>query len=87
MCVYLDGKDIKPRTAKEARALIGKRVRYLQSSDIDHSGRGYFFPRVGTVVAVHGKNIAMDHEHNWCVYISNLVEMVEVPSDGEEKLS
>jgi hypothetical protein len=41
----LEGQNIKPRTAKEAKALIGKEVIYLQTGDIDRSGRGYFFPR------------------------------------------
>jgi hypothetical protein len=86
MGIYLEGNDIKPRTAKEAKALIGKRVKYLQSSDVDKSGRGYFFPRVGTIVDVKGKNIAIDDKSNFCIFLSNLVEMTEVTGDGESKL-
>jgi hypothetical protein len=71
----LGGENIKPKTAKEARALIGKTVKYLQKSDIDKSGRGYFFPQVGTIAGVLRKEIAMDSPSNFIVSISNLVEM------------
>lgn len=74
---YLTGKLITPRTAKEARALIGKRVTYLRKADIDYSGRGLFFPRTGTIKAVFRKNIALDDEGNFELYMPDLVEMVE----------
>lgn len=75
--MYLEGQNIKPRTAKEARALIGTEVIYLQSADIDKSGRGYYFPRRGVIAAVVGRNIAVDHPENFVIYMSNLVEMVK----------
>lgn len=77
MSRYFEGEEnIAPRTAAEARALIGTRVKYLQGCDIDRSGRGYYFPRYGVVAAVHGREIAMDEPSNFCVSIGSLVEMV-----------
>ena len=74
--MLLTGTNCKPKTAKEARALIGKKVIYLMRSDIDSSGRGYFFPRHGTVVEVSGKNIAIDFKSNFVIHLSSLAEMV-----------
>jgi len=48
-----------PKTAAEAKALLGKRVKYLQEQDIDRSGRGLYFPRYGTVTGNKGKNIVI----------------------------
>lgn len=81
-CYYLEGENIKPATAKEARSLIGKRVRYLQRSDIDRSGRGFFFPRDGVIAAVQGREIAMDYPNNFVATISELVEMIEVRNEA-----
>ena len=78
-CRYLDGENITPATAAAARKLIGKRVEYLRDSDIDRSGRGYVFPRRGTIKAVHGRNIAIDHEENFIIHLNNLVDMRELP--------
>ena len=72
---YFEGENIKPRYASDARLLIGKRVKWLRSSDIDKSGRGYYFPRYGTVDDVHGRNVSIDG----CWYaFSGFVEMVEM---------
>ena len=80
MCQYFDGEiNIRPRTAEEARALIGKRVKYLQERDIDKSGRGYFSPQYGTIAAVARKEIAIDDRLNFVISLSNLVEMVLLP--------
>lgn len=74
---YFDGKEnIRPRTAAEARKLIGKRVVYLQQRDIDKSGRGYFYPQYGVVAAVVGRQIAMNEPTNFVVHLANLIEMV-----------
>lgn len=70
----LIGQSIKPKTAKQARELIGKQVTYLRNVDIDRSGRGYFFPQYGTVNDVHGRNMQIGED--W-IYISSLEEMVE----------
>ena len=74
---YLDGENIKPTTNAEAKKLIGKRVEYLRNCDIDRSGRGYIFPRTGTIVEVVGKNIDIDGN---MIHLSNIVEMVELVS-------
>lgn len=87
-CRYFEGKEnIRPKSATEARKLIGKRVAYLQERDIDKSGRGYFFPQYGTVVAVAGREIAMNEPTNFVVRISDLVEMVlfEEKTDAEDQ--
>ena len=74
--MYLQGENIKPRSTKEARALIGTKVIYLQKRDIDKSGRGYFFPQHGIIAGVNGRNIVIDDPYNYCVYLSDIVEMV-----------
>jgi ribosomal protein L35AE/L33A len=71
----LSGENIKPHTTREARALIGKSVTYLRESDIDHSGRGHYFPQKGTVVAVHGRNLAINDPNNFVAF-SEIAEMV-----------
>jgi ribosomal protein L35AE/L33A len=76
--MYLKGKNIKPSTASDAKKLIGKKVCYLTSADIDKSGRGYFFPRYGVIADVKGKNIAIDDADNLCLYMSEIEEMIEV---------
>lgn len=74
-CRYLTGENIAPKTAKEAKALIGKHVEYLQTRDIDRSGRGYIFPRYGTVTGVLRRDMDMDNNLSFDVSMSNLVEM------------
>lgn len=78
-CHLLEGKNRAPKTAKEARALIGVRVEYLRNQDIDRSGRGYFFPRKGAVEDVNGKNLAIDGD--WIAF-SRLRELVVL--EGED---
>lgn len=74
-CKYLTGENIAPRTSAEAKALIGKKVEYLQNRDIDKSGRGYFFPQTGVVRAVIRREIAIDDPTNFTISLSDLVEM------------
>ncbi|MFF2532457.1 hypothetical protein ACFVS2_26680 [Brevibacillus sp. NPDC058079] len=74
---YLNGENIKPANNAEAKKLIGKRVQYLRSTDIDRSGRGYIFPRTGTIVEVVRRNIDIDGN---MVHLSDIVEMVELVS-------
>ena len=73
-CRILEGENIAPRNAQEARALIGKQVRYLRNVDLDRSGRGYFFPRIGTVESVVGRELVIDGDY---VLRTRIVEMVE----------
>lgn len=72
-CKYLTGENIKPRTIKEARLLIGKRVSYLRDSDIDKSGRGYIFPQYGWIESAKGRHIVITGDY---VHMSNLREMI-----------
>lgn len=82
--LYFEGEEnIAPRTAAEARKLIGKKVKYLRDSDIDRTGRGYFFPRVGIVAGVYDRQIAMDQPENYCVHLSSLREMILLDPDPE----
>lgn len=75
-CYYLEGENIRPKLSSEAKALIGKKITWLSEQDIDKSGRGYFFPKYGTIVDVKGKNIAIDTPENWILYIGDIREMV-----------
>lgn len=75
-CQLLKGKNIAPRNHKEAKTLIGMKVCYLRETDIDKSGRGYFFPRHGTIANVSGRNIAIDYPENWVMVYSEIREMV-----------
>ena len=59
---------------KETKALVGKNIKYLQKRDIDHTGRGLFFPQYGTVEEVHGKNIMISGSWYW---IPDFVEYEE----------
>lgn len=54
-----------------AREMIGKKIRYLTTSDIDKSGRGYFFPRVGTISDFYRNQVCIDGNY---IYISNIIE-------------
>lgn len=72
---YLEGADITPKTVKQARELVGKRVKWVSRGDIDYSGCGYFFPQSGTVEEALGKNIMISGNWYW---IPSLVEMVEI---------
>lgn len=55
--MYLEGNHITLETPKQAKAYIGKQVQYLRGCDIDKSGRGYFFPKMGEVIEVYDRNI------------------------------
>ena len=74
-CRWLEGKNIAPKTAKDAKALVGKQVTYLRGCDIDRSGRGFYFPRSAMIMAASGKNIEIDNG-DWLA-IGAIVEMVE----------
>lgn len=77
-CRFLQGDNLAPSTAAKARALIGQRVTYLKTSDIDRSGRGYIFPRSGRVEGVTGRNLLIDGNY---IALSALEELVLIPSD------
>lgn len=79
LCKLLDdtSPNIAPTTAKEARALIGKRVEYLRECDIDKTGRGYVFPKRGTIIGQYSRNLEIDHAHNY-VWYPDIREMREL---------
>lgn len=60
-CRYLDGDAAPFRTAAQRKALVGKRIEYLRDCDIDRSGRGYFFPRIGIVESASGVALYLDN--------------------------
>lgn len=73
----LDGELLEINTIGERKKLVGKKIIYLRDSDIDKSGRGYYFPRVGVVDYVKGKDIFLDGGD--IVYSGDIVEMIEAP--------
>lgn len=75
---YLNGIQLK-KTTLILRENIGEKVQYLTSSNIDKSGRGYFFPRQGIITEVKGRNVFIDDKPIW---IPDIVEIV-LPPNGE----
>jgi hypothetical protein len=53
-----------PHTPSDVRKLIGKRIKYVRTTDTEPS-RGCFFPRYGTVKDVHSKNVLIDGNWEW----------------------
>lgn len=56
---YLEGEQIEINN-KNLKNYIGARIMYLRKADIDMTGRGYFFPRYGTVTEVHRNDVYVD---------------------------
>lgn len=81
-CRYLKGEKLDLSTAAKRRALVGKRVEYLRDSDIDKSGRGYFFPRVGTIEQAVGRQLCFLHD-DW-IMSADIVEMREITKEVAE---
>lgn len=81
-CVYLKGDNLAPLNAAKAKSLLGKKITFLRRSDIDRSGRGYFFPQSGVVSAVVGRNIAINDPNNFVCLYSEFVEVV-LCGDGQ----
>ena len=72
----LTGTNLAPLTTKKARELIGKKITYLRTFDIDQSGRGYFFARSGIVADVYKGNLAVDDKNNFIGTLKSFVEVV-----------
>lgn len=72
----LDGVDVKPKTTKDAKLLIGKRVQYLRNCDVDRTGRGLFFPRYNTIKNVSGRNLILEDEDS--LYFNDIIEMIVI---------
>ena len=77
-CFYLDGENVAPRTASEARTLVGKRVKYLSAGDLDESEGGNYPPSAGGSAGGSGRNIAIDNPANFAIYMPRLREMVVI---------
>ena len=79
----LDGESVVPRSAGDAKKLIGKYVRYLRHCDIDDSGRGYVFPQGGIVTDQYKRNLEINGN---LVRLSTFVEVNVIREATEEEL-
>lgn len=61
MARYFEGEIAPFQTISQRRALVGKTIRYLRDCDIDKSGRGYLFPKIGRVVEAYGVQLIFDN--------------------------
>lgn len=78
-CRYLEGENIAPRTVADAKKLIGIAVEYLPERDIDKSGRGYYFPRRGTIESARGREIVISGDY---LVMRNIREMILLPKEA-----
>lgn len=78
MLKYLKGKEIPKENLKD---FLNKRVIYLPTRDIDRSGRGYFFPRMGTITTLSRYNIDFDNDMEFHS-ISEVREFVEATEES-----
>jgi hypothetical protein len=62
MLTYLKGTEIRRDDLKK---YLGKKVVYLRNMDIDKSGRGYFFPRYGTITGFYRSNVEFDNNGSY----------------------
>jgi len=72
---HIKGEEFTDLTTKGFKTLIGKRIAYIRKQDIDKSGRGYYFPRFGTVNAVQNRKVEIDGD-GFCTSIKSFVEVV-----------
>lgn len=59
MGIYLEN-TVPFQLIEDRKKLVGKFIRYLRECDIDRSGRGMYFPRIGLVKDAKGVNLIMD---------------------------
>ena len=71
---YLEGEQIR-LDSKTIKSLIGRQVKYLRSIDVDRSGRGYFFPRMGTITSVVNRQVEFNGNSDYYP-INKMVEIV-----------
>lgn len=83
MSNFLEGTNVKPHSAADAKSLLKKNVQYLRTSDIDRSGRGYIFPKSGVVTGCYGKNLEINGDS---IPFSALVEVVVLGDATDEEL-
>lgn len=67
-------QNLIPVKYTSLKKVIGQKIKYLKKSDIDRTGRGYYFPRNGTIVSVKGKNIELE-SGDW-LYFDQIEEIV-----------
>ncbi len=84
MSSFLEGDNVKPTMASHAAPLKGKVIQYLTESDVDRSGRGYFFPRVGVVHGHVGKNLGVNGDY---IPFSRFVEVVVLRDATQEEIN
>lgn len=75
---FLEGTQIEKDSLKE---YVGHRIIYLFSRDIDKSGRGYYFPRTGTITFCNKRNIDFDDTQEY-LSLSDLREAVLATSQN-----
>ena len=80
--IYLEGEQINKDNLK---SLKGQKVIYLLDRDIDKTGRGYYFPRIGTITHINGRTIDFDDSQEF-ISLTKLRECVEY-SDENVKLN
>jgi hypothetical protein len=78
---YFDGECAPFRSNDARKKLIGKKIRFLRGCDIDRSGRGYIFPRFGTVEGTAGRSIFL--ECGGDIFVSDLVEVQIIEEDDQ----
>jgi|AntDeeMinimDraft_5_1070356.scaffolds.fasta_scaffold13135_3 hypothetical protein len=83
MSRYLEGDNVKPQHSQDGRKLIGRVVQYITSLDIDHSGRGYFFPRTGVITDQFKRNLEVNGE---LIPFSSFVEIVDLREATQEEM-
>ena len=71
----------KPYGNAMLRLLIGRKVEYLETRDIDRSGRGYYWPQRGTITAVRNRNVEIDGI-KW-IYKPNIVQLNLIPKEPD----
>lgn len=76
----LVGESVLTRSIQPMKDLIGKEVIYLRGADIDRSGRGYFFPRIGKITDARYQTITINQYDHYS--LSSFVEMVEATQEN-----
>jgi hypothetical protein len=70
---YLEGEQLDKTKLKN---YLGCRCEYLLKRDIDKSGRGFFFPRVGVITSANKLKIDFDDSQDPKSVKTELVEIV-----------
>jgi hypothetical protein len=75
MSEYFDNGIPFPRYSSDVRKLIGKKIKYVRTVDVEKS-RGTYFPQTGTVKDVSYKNVLIDSDWEW---IPRIIEYEVIP--------